>query len=63
MATQSPKPAREGQEKLTWKELKQLIEAAGVQDDDEIDSVDISWGDADQFEARKDDDFGWQIRL
>jgi hypothetical protein len=49
--------------KLTWGELKTLIESAGVRDQDEVDSIDISWGRPDQLECHKDDIFGWQIRL
>jgi len=39
--------------KITWGELKKLIEENGVAEDDEIDRIDISY----------DDDFGWQIYL
>lgn len=49
--------------KLTWKEIKELVEAAGVKDDDEIDSIDISWGELQDFQCYKDEDFGWQIKL
>ena len=49
--------------KLTWQELKNLIESYGVQADDEIDKIDISWGSIEELECRKDEDFGWQIRL
>lgn len=49
--------------KLTWGELKTLIENAGVRDQDEVDSIDISWGHPNQLECHKDDIFGWQIRL
>ena len=48
--------------KFTWKEVRRLIEAAGVQDEDEIDCIEISWGTADQVKLNKDEDFGWQIR-
>jgi hypothetical protein len=49
--------------KLTWKEFKELCEKKGVQDSDELDSIDISWGDIEYFECKKDEDFGWQISL
>ena len=49
--------------KLTWKEFKTLCEQKGVQDNDELDSIDISWGDIEYFECKKDEDFGWQITL
>jgi len=39
-----------------------MIEEAGVQDDDEIDCIEISWGTPDQVKLKKDADFGWQIR-
>ncbi len=48
--------------KFTWKEVRRLIEEAGVQDDDEIDCIEISWGTVDQVKLKKDEDFGWQIR-
>lgn len=48
--------------KFTWKEVRRLIEEAGVQDDDEIDCIEISWGTSDQVKLNKDEDFGWQIR-
>ncbi len=55
--------ASSDEKKLTWYELKRLIESAGVQGDDEIDKIDISWGSIEELECRKDEDFGWQIRL
>ena len=51
------------EKKLTWQEIKVLIESAGVQANDEIDKIDISWGASEELECRKDEDFGWQIRL
>lgn len=48
--------------KITWGELRQLMQQAGVQDDDEIDCIEISWGTADQLNFVRDEDFGWQIR-
>ena len=48
--------------KFTWREVRRLIEDAGVQDDDEIDCIEISWGTTDQVKLYKDEDFGWQIR-
>ena len=49
--------------KLTWKQFKELCEQQGVRDEDELDIIDISWGSVDYFEAKKDEDFGWQITL
>lgn len=49
--------------KITWGELKKLAEQAGIQDSDEIDAIDISWGDIEEVECNKDEDFGWQIRM
>jgi len=48
--------------KFTWREIRRMVEEAGVQDDDEIDCIEISWGTADQVKLNKDEDFGWQIR-
>ena len=48
--------------KFTWQQIRQLIEQAGVKDDDEIDCIEISWGTSDQVKLNKDKDFGWQIR-
>lgn len=49
--------------KLTWKDFVELCQKAGIRDQDEIDTIDISWGDATYFECTWDDDFGWQISL
>ena len=49
--------------KLTWGEIRAMIEAAGVKPADEIDKIDVSWGSVDEFTCNKDDVFGWQIRL
>ena len=49
--------------KMTWKELKDLIEKSGVKPGDEIDRIDISWGSIDEFQCNKDDIFGWRIIL
>jgi len=56
------KPATKRTTKFTWQQVRQLIEQAGVQDDDEIDCIEISWGTTDQVKLKKDKDFGWQIR-
>jgi len=56
------KPATKRTTKFTWQQVRQLIEQAGVQDDDEIDCIEISWGTTDQVKLKKDEDFGWQIR-
>ncbi len=49
--------------KITWNQFKLLAEQAGVKDDDEIDSIDVAWGNTEDFEIKCDDDFGWQISL
>jgi hypothetical protein len=49
--------------KISWKEFKDLVEKAGVKNNDEIDSIDVAWGDARDFEITYDADFGWQITL
>ena len=54
---------KSGQRKLTWKDFKVLVEASGVKENDEIDRIDISWGDLKDFECRHDDIFGWRIIL
>lgn len=55
--------ATNDEKKLTWQEIKELIEQAGVKNEDEIDRIDISWGSIEELMCNKDDDFGWQIRL
>ena len=52
--------ASSDEKKLTWQEIKTLIESSGVRAEDEID---ISWGSVEDLECKKDEDFGWQIRL
>lgn len=49
--------------KLTWGDLKLILENAGIADKDELDRIDISWGTPDEIEVTKDEDFGWQIYL
>jgi hypothetical protein len=49
--------------KISWKTFKEMCEKAGIRDEDEIDSIDISWGSLKYFKANKDEDFGWQIYL
>lgn len=49
--------------KVTWGELKRLIEKRGVSDNDEIDRIDIAWGCAEEIIIIHDDDYGWQIYL
>ena len=51
------------EKKMTWNEIKDLIEASGVKPDDEIDRIDISWGSLEEFDCSKDDIFGWRIIL
>ena len=48
--------------KMTWREIRETIERAGVRDGDEIDCIEISWGTSEQLVLSKDEDFGWQIR-
>ena len=55
--------ASNDEKKLTWQDLKNLIESSGVQAKDEIDKIDISWGSIEEFECNKDEDFGWRIIL
>lgn len=50
-------------EKITWGELKKLVEFHGVVDNDEIDLIDVSWGNPDKLKVKLDDDFGWKISL
>ncbi len=54
-------PRNEG--KLTWGEVKALLEEAGIRDEDEIDRIDISWGSPEELECVYDEDFGWRITL
>ncbi len=49
--------------KLTWGQLKNLLESAGILNDDEIDTISISWGKIEEMEIKKDEIFGWQIYL
>lgn len=49
--------------KLTWAELKEILINQGIQDSDEIDRIDISWGRPEDVECKKDKDFGWQVFL
>ena len=50
-------------DKVTWGELKQFVEKTGIEDSDEIDLIDITWGKMDKLQANFDADFGWQICL
>jgi hypothetical protein len=59
----NPAPEESIPTKLTWKKFKELCEQQGIQDNDELDIIDISWGSVEYFEAKKDEDFGWQITL
>ncbi len=49
--------------KLTWLQFLELCKKAGIKENDEIDSIDISWGELDYFECVQDDITGWQISL
>ncbi len=49
--------------KITWGALLAAAVAAGIKQDDTIDSIDIAWGDATELRCIRDDDFGWQISL
>lgn len=56
-------PTTQKESRLTWSSFKAKVEAAGVMESDYIDSIDISWGDPDELSCRKDDEFGWIIKL
>lgn len=58
----SDKTFNQPDHKFTWAEVRNMIESAGVKDDDEIDCIEISWGTTEQVKLKKDNDFGWQIR-
>lgn len=49
--------------KITWGELLAAAQAAGIDQSDPIDSIDIAWGDAIALRCIRDEDFGWQISL
>ncbi len=49
--------------KITWKELKEACERAGMKDNNPLDVVYITWGSAGHLKCNKDADFGWQILL
>jgi hypothetical protein len=49
--------------KLTWGELKALVEEKGISDEDPFDRIDIAWGEAEDVEITYDEDYGWQIYL
>jgi len=49
--------------KVTWGELKRLIESVGITDTDTLDRIDIAWGSAEEITISCDDDYGWQIYL
>jgi len=49
--------------KITWQQLKEVCEQAGIQDADQLDTVHITWGKVDALKCTRDDDFGWQIIL
>ena len=49
--------------KITWGELKRIIEKSGIKDSDEIDRLDIAWGNIEDINVSYDDDYGWQIYL
>ena len=50
-------------DKLTWGEFIRRAKEAGINDEDEIDNISVSWGSPDSIEFKKDEDFGWQISL
>lgn len=54
---------REQYGKVTWGDLLAAAQAAGIGQDDPIDSIDIAWGDAHGLRCVRDEDFGWQITL
>ncbi len=49
--------------KITWRDLKNACEQSGVQDEDTLDVVHVTWGSAKHLKCNKDKDFGWQILL
>jgi len=49
--------------KVTWGELKNIVEQSGVSDHDEMDRIDVAWGNINELKILFDDDFGWQIYL
>jgi hypothetical protein len=49
--------------KITYKDLLAACKAAGIKEDDPLDSIDISWGSAENLQCVKDKDFGWQITM
>jgi len=49
--------------KVTWGDIKRVIENTGVKDGDEIDRIDIAWGSIEEIIIKLDDDYGWQIYL
>ncbi len=49
--------------KITWGALLAAAMAAGINQDDAIDSIDVAWGDANELRCIRDEDFGWQISL
>ncbi len=51
------------EKKLTWKKFIEMVEASGIKDDDEIDSIDIMWGGEELFNCEKNEDDSWKIAL
>jgi hypothetical protein len=49
--------------KITWGQLKHILESSGISDEDEIDRIDLGWGDPQQIKIEYDEIFGWQIFL
>lgn len=49
--------------KITWQQLKEVCEKAGIKDGDQLDAVHITWGEIEAIKCIRDDDFGWQIIL
>lgn len=50
-------------DKVTWGEIKTFVEQKGIKDTDEIDLIDVTWGNLEKLKATFDTDFGWQICL
>lgn len=49
--------------KITWGQLKNILESSGINDEDEIDRIDLGWGEPKHIKVKYDEVFGWQIFL
>ena len=48
-------------DKITWGDLKTVLERSGIRDCDEIDHIELGWGSPDQIHVEHDDVYGWQV--